>query len=153
LVIWKYGSSTAPLSHVAIGLQDLGVAGRYVSQNTNGHRYAEATNLPKAGLYGYLRLKSGQGGNVSTVDYPDGLAGDLTEGAAGLLGGAAGTAAGLVQLGAVWGTILEKLRDPEFWKRIGVGLLGIILIMLVLVKILSSSGALSSASGLVKKAM
>ena len=148
LVIWKYGSSTAPLSHVAVGLQDLGVAGRYVSQNTNGHRYAEATNLPKAGLYGYLRLKGGQGGNAVLTDYPDGVAGDLVEGAAGLLGGGQFGA-----VGAVWGKILEKLQDPEFWKRIGVGLLGIILIMLVLTKILSSSSALAPVAGIVKKAM
>jgi hypothetical protein len=151
LPIWKYGSGVAPLSHVAIGVQDLGVAIRISTQNTNGHRYAETTNLPKAGLYGYLRLKNGAGGTVP-VGYPDGLAGDLVEGAAGAVNGIGGVAGGLGQLAGVWGSILAKLSDPEFWKRMGVGLLGIILIMLVLTKIFSSSAAVSSAAGLIKKA-
>lgn len=147
LIIYRYGSVTAPLSHVAIGLNELGVALRMHSQNTNGHRYAETLSLPKAGIYGYLRLKGGapvtdgQGGTGGTV-----LASDPVKdavGAAGQLGALAGT----------WGVILDKLRDPDFWKRIGVGLLGIILIMVVLFKILTSSGALNAATGIVKKAM
>ena len=146
LVIWKYGSSTAPLSHVAIGLNELGLAVRVSSQNTNGHRYAETTTLPKAGIYGYLRLKTGTTPGTTLAGYPDGLAGDLVEGAAGAL-----TAGG--KLASTWGLILAKLSDPDFWKRVGVALLGIILIMLVLSKILTSTGALTAASGLVKKAI
>ena len=150
LVIWKYGSSTAPLSHVAIGMNELGVAARIVSQNTNGHRYAETTTLPKAGIYGYLRLKNaGTPAGSVLAGYPDGAAGDLVEGAAGILGAAGDTA----QAAAVWGRILDKLRDPDFWKRLGVGLLGIILIMLVLTKILTTSATLAPAAGLVKKAI
>ena len=148
LIIWKYGSSTAPLSHVAIGLNELGVAVRCSTQNTNGHRYAEVTTLPKAGIYGYLRLKSGQNGNATPAGYPDGLAGDLVEGAAGALG----AAADLGKVAAVWGKILAKLSDPDFWKRAGIALLGIILIMLVLSKILAPNISMSSVTGLVKKA-
>lgn len=148
LVIWKYGSSTAPLSHVAIGLNELGVAVRVSSQNTNGHRYAETTTLPKAGIFGYLRY-TGQGSGGAVLASDQGLPGAVADGVAGALG----TAAALGKLGETWGVILDKLRDPDFWKRIGVGLLGIILIMIILAKILTTTGALPAATGLVKKAI
>lgn len=156
--VWRYGSAVAPLSHTAVGVQDLGVAIRVVTQNTNGHRYAETTQLPKAGLYGYLRRKSGgavPGGAVpagNKTEYPDGLAGDLLEGAGGIIGGG-GIPGALSGLTGSWGKILDRISDPAFWQRIGLGLLGIILIMVVLVKILGNTSAVTSAAGIVKKAL
>ena len=46
-IFWRRGSFIAPLSHTAVVMADLGPAIDCMSQNTNGHRYAERTTLPQ----------------------------------------------------------------------------------------------------------
>ncbi len=162
LPVWKFGSSVAPLSHVAVGLTDLGPAVLVESQNTNGHRYAEKTTLPKVGLLGYLRPVGGAGaGTVLASDLGDALGGgawgEFLGGVGSSIAGGGNmadalTGGGAAALGSVvgtWGKVLSWLADPENWKRIGIALLGIILIMVALVKIAGMTGA----SDLVKKAI
>jgi hypothetical protein len=166
LPVWRYGSSVAPLSHVAVGITDLGAAVLVESQNTNGHRYAEKTTLPKAGLLGYLRPVNGAEVNgTGKVSLASDLGNALGGGAWGeFLGGVGssiasggnlgdaltgGTAGALGSLVGTWGKVLAWLADPENWKRIGIALLGMILIMVALVKIAGMSGT----TDLVKKAI
>lgn len=139
--VWRFGSAVAPFSHVAVGLQDLGVAVLVESQNTNGHRWAEKTTLPKAGLYGYLRpLNSAQvdGVGIHAAADVQGAGNPLTQFAA---------------LGSAWGKSLAWLGDAKSWQRIGIGLLGIILIMVVLVKILGPSPAGAAVGTFAQKAV
>jgi hypothetical protein len=131
-IFWHRGSIIAPLSHVAIVLADLGPGVEVMSQNTNGHRYAERTVLPRAGVAGALR--------PITPGSVDGLARPVS-----LLDAVPGVAGA----GAVWGKILAWITAADNWKRIGIALLGIILIMVALVRILNFH-PVTAASGLLK---
>ena len=130
-IFWNRGSFIAPLSHTAIVMADLGPAIDCMSQNTNGHRYAERTTLPRAGVAGALRPINP--GSVDGLAHPVSLVDSVT--------GAAGAA-------AVGARILDWITAADNWKRIGIALLGIILIMVALVRILNFSP--SAVSGLLK---
>lgn len=142
LAVWKYGSAIAPYSHVAVVLNDLGVALNLESQNTSGHLYAEQTTLPKAGLYGYIRplnqtMVKGTGPGVDNAVNIQTAGNVLTDAGA---------------LADTWGKMAAWVGDGKNWQRIGIALLGIILIMVALWKVLSPTAAGHAAGSLVKKA-
>ena len=126
-VFWNRGSLIAPVSHTAVILADLGPVVDVMSQNTNGHRYAERVTLPRAGIAGALRPI-----NPGSVDGLTGSgSGDMTT--VGLVDTVTGAAA----VAATWGKILAWIQDPANWRRIGIALLGIILILIALVRVLN----------------
>jgi hypothetical protein len=126
-LFWKRGSSVAPVSHTAICLADLGLVLDIESQNTNGHRYAEHTTLPRVGVAGALRPI-----NPASIDGVGGttLASDVSN-----------PVDALTALADTWGKITAWLGDGANWRRIGLALLGIILIMIALGKILKFNPA------------
>lgn len=126
-VFWNRGSVIAPVSHTAVILADLGPVVDVMSQNTNGHRYAERVKLPRAGIAGALRPINP--GSVDGLGHP--ATGDAQP--AGLVETVTGAAAAA----AAWTKILAWVQDPANWRRIGIALLGIILILIALIRVLN----------------
>lgn len=151
-IFWARGSAVAPVSHVAVVLADLGPVVSIMSQNTNGHRYAERTTLPRAGVAGALRPKSstaldGGTGTGIRAGLPDWMGNPAVVN--GITGGIL-AARPVVDLAATGGKIVAWLQDPENWKRVGIGLLGMILIMVALLKILNTTTLPAAAAGILK---
>jgi hypothetical protein len=120
-IFWNRGSGYAPVSHTAVVVADLGPAIQIESQNTNGHRYAETTTGPRAGVAGALRPI-----NPASIDGVGiTLASDTSN-----------PVDALTALAGTWGKVVAWLGDGANWQRIGLALLGIILIMIALGKIL-----------------
>lgn len=111
--IWKYGSANAPLSHIAVGLSDLGVGIDCMTQNPGpSHRMV----IAKIGLAGYLVPRNG-GGGITLASDTNPIAGAIT---------AASTVTALADQIAA---IQHFFATPGQWQRIGVYAVGILILI------------------------
>lgn len=134
LVVWKFGLSAMPLSHIAIVLQ----------KNAFGQVTTLSANSPQAevkqqrfstmGVLGYLRL-SGVSGEAPDGDTPIDNAQEALD------------IGGIVDF-------FKMIRSPDFWKRAGFILAGAVLAIFVIVGILKESNVstpqLPDIKGMVK---
>lgn len=173
LVVWKRGGQAGmPLSHIAVLLQDLG-AGVLVMSANSPQPEARMQTFSKQGVLGYLRPISSGGNTAVTassvnVDWPKWLkeAGKgiamnplfqygWKKGDQALEGvEAAGDAFAAISALDFSGPakLFETLRSPEFWKRVGLILLGVVLLVVTTVAALNGSQVVKQIAGTAKKA-
>ena len=142
--IWKWGALFAPLSHIAVGIQDKGNNVSCMSQNPGN---AHVTTLSKVGLAGYLVPKSlnNSGPVFNTV-------GDKKDTGNSVVG-AVDTLAGMKQLYDDSQNAIHWLSDSGNWMRIGVYAIGGALLITALVMLLQKSPVAATAMDTVKGAM
>jgi hypothetical protein len=124
--IWRFGSGVAPLSHIAVGLQDYGLGVQCVTQNPGG---AHVEVLPKAGLAGYLVPRSGgtASGNVT-------LASDNNP-----VNGAVNAVSTVTAMADQIAAIQHFFAVPGQWQRIGVYALGTLILLAAVLYILKNN--------------
>lgn len=116
LAVWRYGSITAPLSHIAPVINDAGLGVYCMTQNPGP---AHKMILAKAGLAGYLVPKNG--GTASGIQ----LASDTTTSTNPLdaIKGFTDTVA----------NIQHFFATPGIWNRIGIYVLGGLILLAAVV--------------------
>jgi hypothetical protein len=122
IAVWGKSPFT-PLTHTAVVMGDMGAGLDTMTQNPGA---AKRMLIPKAGLYGYL--SRGEGSGVS-------LAGDVKTGnnVVDAFANSASAMAGLVQFQKSIADAQTFLSDPGNWKRIGLYVLGGMLLILAVV--------------------
>lgn len=124
VAFWKWGYPFTPLSHVAIVDYDAGTGLGLVSQNSPTP-VTRSQVIPKIGLAGYFRPIDGATTDPATGDAqtPPNTAQPV---------GIIEQAVGIVK-------VLAWIQQPENWKRVGIFMLGAILISLVIVKLITKT--------------
>jgi hypothetical protein len=133
VVFWNWGQPFTPLSHVAIafGGNQLGTA-TFASQNSP-LPYATKQQLPLLGVAGVWRP-------AGSIDPGTGLwVGPFSFTTPQLGQAAAGAASGVAGVASAFGPVLNTLGNPAFWKRAGLMVLGVILLLIAFWSIMGES--------------
>ena len=112
LPVWKFGTITAPLSHIAVGLTDIGVGVACMTQNPGG---AHHMVIAKEGLAGYLVPKNG--GTSAGIR----LASDNTNSGGNPLDAISGFTNTVANIQHFFAT-------PGIWQRIGLYAIGVFIL-------------------------
>lgn len=132
VVFWDWGQPFTPLSHVAVafGSPMLGSA-TFASQNSP-LPYTVKQQLPLLGVAGVWRPGNGGGGNDSTGPLWVGPFSPTIP----QVGKAAAGAAGVLN---AFGPVLNTLGSSVFWRRAGLMVLGVILLLIAFWSIMGES--------------
>jgi hypothetical protein len=128
LAIWKYGTSTAPLSHIAVTTgHDYGLTVECMTQNPGP---AHLMKISKQGLAGYLVPKNGGTAAGMTAV----LAGDNTSGSNPIADGV-NAVSGVTNAIA---NVQHFFATPGQWQRIGIYTLGAALLLAAVIYLLKN---------------
>lgn len=131
IAIWHWGSPVAPFSHIAPVIKDYGPAAYCMSQNPGPAHYMP---IPKLGLAGYLvpkTLGTPLAQTAASVTLAD-------NGIAGQIGDTIGQLQGLASFAA---NVQHFFSTPGIWTRIGVWVLGGLILAAALVYMFKNQAA------------
>lgn len=131
--VWKWGQVFYPTSHIAVVIKDM--PGGMVSCMTQNPGPAHSQPLPKLGLAGYLVPKFTAASGVQV--HPAAVTTGTGNPAIDAVASAAGTIADFQR-------VLSWFGNSENWKRIGLFLIGAIILYMAILVLVSNSGAAKS---------